>query len=247
MNAMTSVLPEPLLDSYRRLRRIAGTISGRHPRVSLDARLRTLRVGSSYGGWVICPDLLDEDSIIYCVGIGTDVTFDVGLIEQLGCRVSAMDPTPTSLEWVRAQSLPAKLDVIECGLAAHDGVLTLFEPSDPSHVSHSVFETRAGVESVDVPVARLSTLMDQLGHDHVDLLKMDIEGAEYDVIDDIVGSGIVVGQVLVEFHHFRDEIPVDKTSRAISSLRDAGYRLFSISASGYEYSFVHESKLTSVR
>ena len=224
-----------------------GTISGRHPRVSLDTRLRTLRIGSTYGGWVICPDFLDEDSTVYCVGIGTDLTFDVGLIERFGCRVSALDPTPTSLEWVRAQTLPEKLDVIEYGLAAHDGVLKLYEPSNPSHVSHSVFETRSGAKCLDVPVARLSTLMDRIGHNHLDLLKMDIEGAEYDVIDDIVGTDVMIGQVLVEFHHFRDEIAVDKTSEAISGLRGAGYKLFSISASGYEYSFVHESKLTSSR
>ena len=35
----------------------------------------------------------------------------------------------------------------------------------------------------------------------IDILKMDIEGAEYDVIDDIINSPVPIAQVLIEFHH----------------------------------------------
>ena len=35
--------------------------------------------------------------------------------------------------------------------------------------------------------------MGELGHDRIDLLKMDIEGAEYEVIRDVVESGVDVG------------------------------------------------------
>ncbi|GIS18490.1 MAG: hypothetical protein CM15mP120_04060 [Pseudomonadota bacterium] len=43
--------------------------------------------------------------------------------------------------------------------------------------------------------------MRDLGHDHLDVLKMDIEGAEYAVLDDMLQSNILPDQLLVEFHH----------------------------------------------
>src|SRR5215217_3108537 len=45
------------------------------------------RLGSRYGGWTIPTSLLSSDSICYSAGVGEDVTFDLALIERLGCDV----------------------------------------------------------------------------------------------------------------------------------------------------------------
>ncbi len=82
--------------------------------------------------------------------------------------------------------------------------------------------------------------MRELGHEHIDILKMDIEGAEYDVIDDIYKSGIRPRQLLVEFHHRFPGLGVRKTIKAATCLRSMGYRLFSISATNEEFSFIRE-------
>jgi FkbM family methyltransferase len=50
-------------------------------------------------------------------------------------------------------------------------------------------------------VRRLQTIFQSLGHKHVDVLKMDIEGSEYEVIDDLCDLHLRIDQVLVEFHH----------------------------------------------
>ena len=42
--------------------------------------------------------------------------------------------------------------------------------------------------------------MDELGHDHLDLLKLDIEGAEYEVLDSLAAEGIRSRILCVEFH-----------------------------------------------
>ena len=36
--------------------------------------------------------------------------------------------------------------------------------------------------------------------DHIDLLKLDIEGAEYDVIDDVLNEKLSIKQICLEFH-----------------------------------------------
>jgi len=37
----------------------------------------------------------------------------------------------------------------------------------------------------------------ELGHNHIDVLKMDIEGSEYDVIGTILASPVTIDQILV--------------------------------------------------
>ena len=67
---------------------------------------------------------------------------------------------------------------------------------------------------------------------------MDIEGAEYDVINDIVTAPVPIMQVLIEFHHRFKNIGVKETRKAIAGLNDAGYRIFNVSSSGEEISFI---------
>jgi FkbM family methyltransferase len=66
--------------------------------------------------------------------------------------------------------------------------------------SHGDAERDSSGAAVEVPVRRLATMMQMLGHARIDLLKMDIEGAEYEVIDDLLGSRVAVDQLLIEFH-----------------------------------------------
>jgi len=93
-------------------------------------------------------------------------------------------------------------------------------------------------DAIEVTVRRLSTIMRELGHGAIDLLKMDIEGAEYEVVADLLECGVDVRQLLVEFHHRWPEVGIARTKRALHDLNTAGYRLFSVSASGEEYGFL---------
>jgi hypothetical protein len=78
----------------------------------------------------------------------------------------------------------------------------------------------------------------KLGHNKIDILKMDIEGAEYEVVEDIVASPVPVYQVLIEFHHRFPYIGVNRTREAISRLNRAGYKIFNVSPTGEEISLI---------
>jgi hypothetical protein len=81
--------------------------------------------------------------------------------------------------------------------------------------------------------------MKQLGHGRIDLLKMDIEGAEYGVIEDIIKSRIPIAQILVEFHHQYLPNGKRKTEESLHLLRENGYHLFAYSDTGSECSFIY--------
>jgi Methyltransferase FkbM domain len=69
------------------------------------------------------------------------------------------------------------------------------------------------------------------------VLKLDVEGGEYDVLGDLLRHPPTVLQLLVEFHHGAAGIPFAATVAAVAALRGAGYRLFHRSRRGLELSF----------
>jgi FkbM family methyltransferase len=215
---------------------------GEECNVQLDLVTSTERFGSDYGGWDIITANLNAHSTIYSVGIGEDASFDTELIEKFGLTVHGFDPTPRSIEWVKRQGFSDRFVMHEYGIAAFDGNVSFNPPENPDHVSYTLLDrplTKA--KAISVPVKRLSTIMKELGHDHIDLLKMDVEGAEYDVIDDISESIIRPQQFVVEFHHRFPGVGVKRTEDAIDRLRSMGYGLFSISATNEEFCFILKS------
>ena len=199
-----------------------------------------VRIGSDYGGWTIDPTRLGPDSIVYAVGVGEDVTFDLGLIERIGCEVHAFDPTPIAVNWIARQDLPAGFHFHPIGLGAEDcEALFQVPPVDGFHSYSLAADPKAEVRgTVECPIRRLTTIMHDLGHDRLDLLKMDIEGFEYPVVDDLVDSGIRPGQLLIEFHHKMYTHEAADTERAVTRLDSFGYDLFWVSDVGHEYAFV---------
>ena len=80
--------------------------------------------------------------------------------------------------------------------------------------------------------------MRRLGQRHVDVLKLDVEGSEFEVIPDLIDSGISVDQLLVEIHyHFRS-----RSFRAglalIDLIKRHGMRCIHVSPRGFEFTFV---------
>jgi len=80
--------------------------------------------------------------------------------------------------------------------------------------------------------------MNELGHSHIDILKMDIEGSEYAALEDMLISGIFPAQLLVEFHHGYEMAGMLKTRAMIRRLVKHGYGIFSISPNYREFSFL---------
>lgn len=194
------------------------------PRAQRQRRCESL--GSAYGGYSLDPLLVRPDSIVYSLGIGEDISFDLALIERFGVNIEAFDPTPKVQNWLAAQSLPPKFHFHSSGIAGHDGEETFYLPPRTDWISHSIIQARQYArDSVRLPVMKLSTAMRLGGHDRIDILKMDIEGAEYAVIEDIVREKIPVRQLLVEFHHRLSSVGTKKTRRALALLQGYGMRI----------------------
>ena len=209
------------------------------PRASVTHVCNSERHGSFYGGWEICPDYLNASSIVYSFGIGQDISFDLSLISKYKLNVYGFDPTPKSVQWVKEQSLPKNFYFFEIGIADYDGTAKFSFPTILQNVSFKmVLNNKTGLEYVECKVNTLKSIMDELGHKEIDILKMDIEGSEYKVIRNILQTKVFPKQLLVEFHFRNDKKQIKETEQLISELRKNHYKVFSISKTGNEYSFI---------
>ena len=83
-----------------------------------------------------------------------------------------------------------------------------------------------------LPVRTLATLMKDNGHAWIDLLKIDVEGAEWEVLENLVAQGggkpLPISQAQVEFHvGWGDHGPQDAVN-LLEALDDAGMRVFHV-------------------
>lgn len=218
-------------------KRLIGRELDIRPDVDLDITLRD--------GWQFSADHLGQNPLVYSLGVGDSIDFDLAMIEEHAATVHAFDPTPDSVEWLADQNLPTRFRFHQWAAAGKDGTLRMVRRTDRKGRKSQMIWARATAaadteDSIDAPCYLLTSIMRMLGHRHIDLLKVDVEGCEYDIIRTLVTLPRKPKQLLVEFHHRFPDIGPARTTRAIRDLRAAGYRVFAVSETGREVGFIHE-------
>ncbi|MGI9204842.1 MAG: FkbM family methyltransferase [Woeseiaceae bacterium] len=226
---------------WQRKKRFLKRLTGKELRLETEIEIPVIKDG----GWWFTSDGLDENSIVYSLGVGDEVDFDLFVIQRFGAEVFAFDPTPNSIDLLDSSKLPEQFHFYPWAVMAADGSLKSYprlkKDGSKSDVMFTMIpeeETKADV--IEVPAFSLTSITSKLGHDRIDLLKMDIEGAEYEVLEGLLRSPVLPTQLLVEFHHRFVEDGLTKTYNIIQRLRDVGYKIFAISEIGREISFLRD-------
>ena len=135
-----------------------------------------------------------------------------------GARISCFEADPDVAVYLRKNMAAAgaeAVEVIEAALWSEDGSLTFSgEGSDAGRVG----EGGAGVTK-QVRAVRLSPYLKE----RIDLLKLDIEGAEMAVLRECRGALGQVQRIFVEYHSFEGEPQC--LDELLAILREAGFRL----------------------
>ncbi|RYJ07078.1 FkbM family methyltransferase [Aeromicrobium sp. Root495] len=188
------------------------------------------RFGTYYGGWWI-PSVDPDAGPAFCVGAGTDVTFDLELL-RLGYRVYTADPTPAAVEHV--EGLGSDLTFIPVGVWTSVTELE-FAQDDVWEESWMIGETTPSGTSTStvekMPVTTVRRLVEDAGETEAAVLKLDIEGAEHRVIEQMLGDGMRPLCLCVEFDDHRVRAVIATTKL----LRRAGYRLLQIEGLNHVY------------
>jgi FkbM family methyltransferase len=185
----------------------------------------SLRVLGGESPWTIDASALGPHSVVYSGGAGNDVSFEVELARQYGCEVHLFDPSETGRRTALAQgAASAGIEYHALGLAGKPGARGFRRPIDSREGSYTMCAGE-GVET-SFPCTCVGAFMRERGHRRVDLLKLDIEGFEFEVIASLLAERLNVGQICVEFHH-RAPFPHTRWTaiRCIVRLLLRGYRL----------------------
>jgi FkbM family methyltransferase len=143
-----------------------------------------------------------------------------------GCRVIALEPEPDALALLRGNAASqgwTRARVIGAAAATAAGSVAYYiDPDRPAHPRSSLLPERMSGRRITVPAVRLA---DELGGEGaIDLLKMDVEGAEAALLADLARTGRLrqVRNIAVEFHH--NLRGAGRLSRTLQLLEDAGFR-----------------------
>jgi FkbM family methyltransferase len=192
--------------------------------VEVRTRLDMIELGSTgYGSWSVPETMLGQDSVCYLAGTGTDITFDLALIARFGCTVHAFDPVPSALEFVaRAARHEPRFVFHPVGLWSTDTTLSFHEPVVRGYISHSATDIHHTPVAFEGAVQSVRSVMREQHHDHVDLLKISAEGAEYEILAGLEQDGIRPRILSIEF---AQPAPTGAAKDAYDRLVQAGYDL----------------------
>lgn len=227
------------------------------------------KIGTGYGGWYVPDGLLTSQSLCYGVGAGEDISFEVELIHKYGCEVHCFDPTPRAKRHVdqlhqnTINGIPtsingaagwcyridpgclARLHFHAIGLWSEDRTMRFYAPANPAHVSHSIVNLQHTTEFFEADCRTLRTVMQTLGHSGLSLLKLDVEGAEYDILTSLVDGTIRPTVLCVEFdegYNPLDDTYLSRIVQMVSHVKACGYRLTYVD--GWNATFVHHHAMT---
>ena len=211
------------------------------------------RFGTTYGGWRLPIDInLNSNSIVFSAGVGEDISFDLLIQETYSCNIILIDPTERSLthykeikryynnnhtgsfsahlkkdyEELLINSNPNLNNIvyINKGLWHKKDELKFYKPKNHEYVSHTLIENMYSADYNIVEVDSIKNIMTELGYGNINLLKLDIEGSENIVLEQMLIDEIYPEYICVEFDLVKQNIDYNETSRhIIHKLNEHGY------------------------
>ena len=182
---------------------------------------------------------LTPQSVVYSLGVGTHIEFDVAMAEKVGCDVYMYDPTPESVAFMEKQT-NGHFRFFPFGVWNHPMQLNFYTPKWGG--SSSIFPDEEGQQpSFVAKCDTLPTFMAQNNHRHIDVLKMDIEGAGLVVLKDLLEHGIYPTQLVMELERPKEndvmkQIPFfTDIIDVLQKLRAQGYSIYRIPQAGLRY------------
>lgn len=215
-------------------------------KIHLEGNIYKKWFGSEYGGFFVREEILEnrDQVIVYSCGVGKDISFDVEIMKKYKqSKIFAFDPTPVSMKWIENQTTPDNYLFFPIGISDKNGTEKMYFPKTYG-VSYGIYSwDTKNQDEIMVEMQTIESIAKEHGHQFIDILKMDIEGSEFVVLNSLDFQKIEFGQILVEFHERFLEDGHIILNKTIAFLKANGYECFAIS-DDFEYSFINKRLIT---
>lgn len=213
------------------------------------------KIGTEYGGWFIPNETnLDKNSVIYSAGVGEDISFDVKLQTKYGCNIILIDPTKRAIKhfdeckqyFISNKTFKftgniqpdyydslindtpdfEKINYVELGLWDKKDTLKFYKQINNHNVSKTLISGMFGNEFDIIKADTLKNIMQNFNHTNIDLLKLDIEGAEIKVLNNMLDDNIYPKYLCIEFDLFlKKKDKQNDTKKIINRLLRNNYNI----------------------
>ena len=176
--------------------------------------------GTRYGGYAV-PTGLVKDGEGLCLGAGEDISFEIELAARLAMTVHIFDPTPRSIAYSTSVigeletegALTGRLLFHPYGVWSEAKVMRFYAPQDATHVSHSILNMEHTTEFFEAECWTPHQVVNRLDLDDLALLKLNIEGAEYEVMQSVFDAQIRPTVICITFDELHTQIDDGATRR----------------------------------
>jgi FkbM family methyltransferase len=174
-------------------------------------------------------DRFDDSKVLIDVGCGHVAEFSRYVIERYGARAFGVDPTRKHAPFLKEieDAMNGRFTHVPVAVAAVEGAIAFNESR--TNESGSVLADHTNVKSdetvsYDVEAVTLRGLLARVGMTGAEYLKLDLEGAEYDLLEAVQREELLpFQQIFVEFHHHAvDRFSKQDTARIVRALEAMG-------------------------
>lgn len=199
-----------------------------------------LRFSRFYGHSVLC-NPLHADSVV--VDLGTNrAAFATAIWKTFGCKPYCAEPNPHLYEELTCNP---GLRAFNVAIGPRSGRVC-FHVAQNDECSSLVAPTASTVVSqIECEALTLPDFLDRIGIERVNLLKVDIEGAELDFLANAQSSLLGrIDQITVEFHEAIGLGTIEDVRKRIRRLESFGFHAFKGSFTDFsDVLFVHPDRL----
>jgi FkbM family methyltransferase len=173
---------------------------------------------------------LSTDSIIIDCG-GFKGEWAEKMHSKYGCKIIIFEPIPHYQQLIKERFKGNNdIEVLELGVSKVPGIYEISIEDDASSLHHG-----KSISSISIKTINLIEFLSTRGIDKVDLVKMNIEGSEYEMLEDIIDKkkSSLFSNIQVQFHRF-----VKDCYQRRNLIRES---LSQTHALTYDYEFVWEN------
>lgn len=145
-------------------------------------------------------------------------------------KIYIVEPSKPHVEVINTMlehnKMAGKVTVIDKAVSDKDGEATFYHNENVTMFSLKEEVNSKPEEKETVPTIRLDTLFTQYKIDHVDFMKLDIEGSEVDVVNSLGFKNVAskIDSMVIEYHQWARRNP----SQLTTTLMDLGFEVFPI-------------------